>query len=132
MICLDCKNKNICRHYPNFTSAMEIVQLTITHCERFVGTEESTIPPTPTKTPIASIDRMVTGYPDFSGGGKQKEPLEVFVGKNDAFTIKEPDYHIGVCQFCQEEKEVYTCACGTVCCEDCGMPPYCKNCWETI
>lgn len=147
MICLDCKNKNICRHYPNFMSAIEVVTLTVSDCERFIGTEEVSKAPTPTRTPLIDpmtktikpkeasevfvplVDRLTTGYPDFNVN-KKAESLEIFGGKKNDIVVREPQYQTGECSYCHEEKEVYVCDCGNVCCEECGMPPYCKDCWE--
>lgn len=150
MLCYQCKKKTICKYYDSFLDAMRIASIKVEACEHFSGSYEEEMESSgdlsvkvkmPYVTPT-TLDKMADNlkgkeprffFPDLKQKEETREKdlmttINQFA-KTDIY-IQEPEYREGVCSHCNQETQVYTCECGNVSCEECGMPPYCKTCWE--
>lgn len=154
MICYQCKKKSVCKHYDNLLSIMTVATVSIDSCEHYLKALEGEAYHTSYEEEVGTIevkrpyltpttlDKMAENlknkeprffFPDLKQKESTSEPnlmqsINQFA-KTDIY-IQEPEYREGICSHCNQETQVYTCECGTVSCEECGMPPYCKTCWE--
>ena len=138
MQCIECKHKNVCKHFAYMMDNMNI-GIQINDCKEFFGEDDSLTPFVPKKQkPVELFEKTVednpVGYTDFSKFSKQISSIQAMPVEVSKVT----------CDRCKKEvftTEVDNCIeCGRPVCIDCRVNTFdpdtgivtatCEKCWS--